>query len=253
MATPAGRTFRPISTSSCRACSTFSRSEALAITFFIVGQDAARSENRGRACRRSSDAGHEVGNHSFHHEPWLHLYEPAGTRARAGIGRGGDRGGDRAAATGFRGPGFSLSAATLRVLQTPRLPLRRLDLPDLPRPARPRLLLLDGEAQCRAAGGADGAVRRFTGRASPAGAYRWRPPRGPLLEMPVTTMPVSRLPFHVSYLLYLARFSPAAGPRLLPPGAAGLPRGRGAAVVAAAPARLPRPRRSRTLSPSSPA
>src|SRR5512141_1277059 len=40
------------------------------ITFFVVGQDAALPQNHA-ALRQLVDAGHEVGNHSFHHEPWL--------------------------------------------------------------------------------------------------------------------------------------------------------------------------------------
>ena len=46
------------------------------ITVFVVGQDAAIDRNRD-ALRMIADAGHEIGNHSFHHEPWLHLYSPA--------------------------------------------------------------------------------------------------------------------------------------------------------------------------------
>ena len=45
----------------------------IAITYFVVGQDAAIEANHG-ALKSISDAGHEIGNHSFHHEPWLHLY-----------------------------------------------------------------------------------------------------------------------------------------------------------------------------------
>src|SRR3954462_7738084 len=45
----------------------------LKITFFIVGQDAAIKGNQP-VLRSIADAGHEVANHSFHHEPWLHLY-----------------------------------------------------------------------------------------------------------------------------------------------------------------------------------
>src|SRR6267143_6542421 len=45
----------------------------LTITVFIVGQDAALDKNRG-LLRAIAAAGHEIGNHSFHHEPWLHLY-----------------------------------------------------------------------------------------------------------------------------------------------------------------------------------
>ena len=46
----------------------------LTITFFVVGQDAAIAENH-EPLRMLADAGHEIGNHSFHHEPWLHLYD----------------------------------------------------------------------------------------------------------------------------------------------------------------------------------
>src|ERR1700759_2532492 len=48
----------------------------LTITFFIVGQDAALPQNAD-ALKKISAAGHEVGNHSFKHEPWLHLYSDA--------------------------------------------------------------------------------------------------------------------------------------------------------------------------------
>src|SRR5436305_2674393 len=51
----------------------FLRQRGLTITFFIVGLDADRAENRA-VLRAIADAGHEVGNHSFKHEPWLHLY-----------------------------------------------------------------------------------------------------------------------------------------------------------------------------------
>src|SRR3954471_12270702 len=45
------------------------------ITFFVVGQDAALTKNE-EAIASIASAGHEIGNHSFHHEPWLHLYSP---------------------------------------------------------------------------------------------------------------------------------------------------------------------------------
>src|SRR5262245_13376842 len=45
----------------------------LTITFFIVGQDAAIDSN-GVALRSIAAAGHELGNHSYSHEPWFHLY-----------------------------------------------------------------------------------------------------------------------------------------------------------------------------------
>src|SRR5256885_5897823 len=47
----------------------------LRITVFVVGQDAALIKNRA-ALASIATAGHEIANHSFHHEPWLHLYSP---------------------------------------------------------------------------------------------------------------------------------------------------------------------------------
>jgi peptidoglycan/xylan/chitin deacetylase (PgdA/CDA1 family) len=46
------------------------------MTVFIVGQDAALEKNNA-ALASLSAAGHEIGNHSFRHEPWFHLYTKA--------------------------------------------------------------------------------------------------------------------------------------------------------------------------------
>ena len=87
----------------------------LTITFFIVGQDAVFDKNR-EALGAIAAAGHEIGNHSFHHQPWLHLYteqqiEDELARTEEYLERvTGQR------PLGFRGPGFSLSTATLQVL-----------------------------------------------------------------------------------------------------------------------------------------
>ena len=45
----------------------------LKITWFVVGKDASMPVNQP-VLRTISQAGHEIGNHSFLHEPWLHLY-----------------------------------------------------------------------------------------------------------------------------------------------------------------------------------
>src|SRR5262245_42799707 len=46
----------------------------LSITFFVVGLDAREDKNH-RALSELARAGHEIGNHSFSHEPWFHLYQ----------------------------------------------------------------------------------------------------------------------------------------------------------------------------------
>ena len=86
----------------------FLKERNLNITFFIVGQDAALEKNR-EAIASISAAGHEIGNHSFNHEPWLHLYSKDELVAEFEKTESAlmDVTGKRP--TGFRGPGYSLS------------------------------------------------------------------------------------------------------------------------------------------------
>jgi peptidoglycan/xylan/chitin deacetylase (PgdA/CDA1 family) len=51
------------------------RELGLEITVFVVGQDAALERNHAML-RAIADAGHELGNHSFHHEQWIQTFSP---------------------------------------------------------------------------------------------------------------------------------------------------------------------------------
>ena len=155
-----------------------------------------------------SAAGHEIGNHSFHHEPWLHLLGEAEAeeeiaRAEEAIERvTGQR------PRGFRGPGFSVSPAVLRVLQRRGY---RYDCSTFPTFLGPlarayyfrtaRLTPEERERRSKLFGGWREGLR-------PIRPYRWRLPGGALLEIPVTTLPLLRVPIHLSYVLYLEAFSP---------------------------------------------
>lgn len=183
------------------------RARGLTITVFIVGQDAALEQNRAPLAAIAA-AGHEIGNHSFHHEPWLHLYsepqiEAELEQAEEHIERATGR-----RPAGFRGPGFSLSLATLRVLARRGYRYDASTLPTFLGPlARAYYFmtarLTPDERRRRKAlfgGLADGC--------RPLRPYRWRTGAGDLLEIPVTTMPMLRIPIHVSYLLYLTVLAP---------------------------------------------
>jgi hypothetical protein len=50
---------------------------------------------------------------------------------------------------------------------------------------------------------------KFSEGLRPLDPYWWKTAGGPILEIPVTTMPMMKIPIHVSYLLYLAGYSPA--------------------------------------------
>ena len=204
--------------------------------------DAAR-EDGAKAVAAIAAAGHEVGNHSFEHEPWLHTYERGrleeelARTEEAIVAAGAPR------PRGFRGPGYSLSPDAARAAGRARLHLRR---EHAARPGSVRWPAPTTSAPAHSHRGARAAVRAVR-RPRPRGCARCTPTDGAtagtpaaLLELPVTTVPLVRVPLHVSYLMHLHQMSPRA--------ARGLLRERAAAVQAArcrtvAPAASARPAR----------
>ena len=181
----------------------------LTITWFVVGQDADLPRNR-EVLSRLTAAGHEVGNHSYHHEPWLHLYTPAEiedelARAEAAIAAA-----TGVRPTGFRGPGFSLSEGVLDVLVRRGYRYDASTLPTYLGPLARAYYFMTAKLSPEERRQRAKLFGTLADGNRPVKPYRWRTPAGPLLEIPVTTMPVIKTPIHVSYLLYLARFSAAA-------------------------------------------
>jgi peptidoglycan/xylan/chitin deacetylase (PgdA/CDA1 family) len=186
----------------------FLKARTLTITFFVVGQDASLEINREPLAAIAA-AGHEIANHSFHHEPWLQLYpeellETDLARAEENIERvTGQK------PIGFRGPGFSLSRQTLRSLARRRYVYDATTFPTYLGPLarlyffRTTQLSLQQKQQRKTLfGGGCGEGLR------PISPYRWSLDTGELLEIPVTTMPILRLPIHASYIIYMSMFAP---------------------------------------------
>ena len=86
------------------------------ITFFIVGKDAELDRNRD-AIASLAAAGHEIGNHSYFHEPWLHLYSAKEFEQDLRRAEDAIQNVTGVRVDGFRGPGYSLTEMTLRVLK----------------------------------------------------------------------------------------------------------------------------------------
>jgi hypothetical protein len=179
----------------------------LRITFFIVGRDAAEDAN-GAALRSIATAGHEVGNHSFEHEPWLHTYSPEQVRRELQDADAAIRAATGLRPVGFRGPGFSWSPEVLRAVAELDYAFDASTFPTFLGPlarayyfATAKLTPEEREQRKALFGGLAEGLR-------PLDPYRWSLGDGrSLLEIPVTTMPVARLPFHLSYLVYLSRVS----------------------------------------------
>lgn len=176
-------------------------------TVFIVGADAARVD-ADQLLQPIATHGHEVGNHSFGHACWLHRSEPEVigqelSRADAAI-----RSATGLEPVGFRGPGFVWSAALLAAVLDRGYRFDASTLPTFIGPlARSRLLRTARLDAAERAMRAD-LFGSFGDGMLPNRPYQWRLPDGRrLLEIPVTTMPATRLPFHQSYVVYLATFS----------------------------------------------
>jgi len=185
----------------------FLKERGLTITFFIVGQDAALEHNR-ELLRSISDAGHEIGNHSFKHEPWLHLYSEQELAEELTAAESAIELATGKRPKGFRGPGFSVSETVIKVLIGRGYNYDASTLPTFLGPlARAYYFFtakLDKEERNRRAK-LFGTVRDGL---RPIKMHTWRAAEGAITELPVTTMPVVRTPFHLSYLIYLAVFSP---------------------------------------------
>jgi hypothetical protein len=178
----------------------------ITITFFIVGQDAVLNKNRA-ALATITARGHDVGNHSFRHEQWFHLFDRNHIAreirdAQAVIA---DVTGMRP--IGYRGPGFSWSPAVLETLVEENYLYDASTLPTYIGPlARmyyfrtAKLPPEEKEKRKKLFGGLSEGLR-------PVRAHRMQLNGSTLLEIPVTTIPILKTPFHLSYLLYLYRFS----------------------------------------------
>jgi hypothetical protein len=179
------------------------------ITVFVVGADAAGPD--GATLGAFAREGHEVGNHSHEHESWLDRYERSRltdeiVRAEQAI----------TAATGvrpvgFRGPGYSWSPSLLEVLAERGYRYDASSLPTFLGPLARAYYFRSARLTPAQRAERAGLFGRARDGLRPNRPFRWRLGSGrTLLEIPVTTMPVLRVPFHLSYLLYLARYSELA-------------------------------------------
>lgn len=179
----------------------------LEITFFVVGQDAALDCNRD-SLRSIRARGHDIGNHSFRHEQWIQTFSPE--RIEREVSETADAiervTGRRP--TGYRGPGFTWNEELFEVLTRAGYLYDASTLPTYIGPLARlyyfRTSSIDREEMEKRKNlfGGFGEGRR------PVKPYLWKLRSGrTLLEIPVTTIPIVKTPFHLSYLLYLSRYS----------------------------------------------
>ncbi|HYP12770.1 MAG TPA: polysaccharide deacetylase family protein [Bryobacteraceae bacterium] len=184
----------------------FLADRGLRITFFVVGQDAALPRNHAAlACLAT--AGHEIGNHSFHHEPWLHLYSPAQIEQEIELAENAILLATGVRPRGFRGPGFSCSEATLKVLAARGYRYDASTFPTFLGPLARAYYFLQSTLDSKQLEQRKQLFGRFSEGFRPLRPFTLNLDEGSLVEVPVTTMPILKIPIHLSYVIYLASFS----------------------------------------------
>ncbi|MGV8964524.1 MAG: polysaccharide deacetylase family protein [Candidatus Saccharimonadaceae bacterium] len=179
----------------------------LKITFFIVGKDTESEENR-KYLKMITDRGHEVGNHSYYHESWLQTYsyekiEKEITEAEEAIFLAtGQR------PKGFRGPGFSWSKDLLEVLKKREYLYDASTLPTWLGPLARAYYFWKSDLPKEEKKARKELFGKFSDGLRPNKPYYHNlSDEQTLLEIPVSTIPVLRVPFHLSYLIYLSGIS----------------------------------------------
>jgi peptidoglycan-N-acetylglucosamine deacetylase len=177
------------------------------ITFFCVGVDAADPKN-AQAFRSLTGRGHEVGNHSYEHEPWLHLYPPSKLAGEIAQAEDAIAQATSQRPIGFRGPGYSWSPALLEVLAERGYSYDASTLPTYLGPLARAYYFATARLSPEQRAERKWLFGGFRDGLRPVKPYYWRLDSGrTLLELPVTTFPVVKVPFHLSYLLYLSGVS----------------------------------------------
>ena len=173
-------------------------------TFFIVGRDADDEKNKD-VLKEITNHNHEVGNHSYNHEAWFHLYaddeiykelndtESAIEKVTGAIPRG------------FRGPGFSRSKSLFKILKEKEYLYDASSLPTWIGPLARAYYFRQSDLTAEERETRKGLFGAFSDGFKRIKPFKWNlDNESELLEIPVSTIPIVRLPFHFSYLHYLA-------------------------------------------------
>ncbi len=180
----------------------------LKITFFIVGKDAESEENQ-KYLKMITDRGHETGNHSYHHESWLQTYSYDKIKEEIISAEDAISNVTGHRPIGFRGPGFSWSADLLEVLREREYLYDASTLPTWLGPFARMYYFWKSDLSKEEKKGRKELFGKFKdGLRSNKPYYHHLKDDKKLLEIPVTTTPVFRIPFHLSYLIYLDGISP---------------------------------------------
>lgn len=186
----------------------FLREHDLKISFMVVGQDAALPHNKP-LLQSIVDEGHEIGNHSFYHDSWMHLFtneeiiEDLIKAEEAIVSAIGVR------PHGFRAPGFSISYEIATVLAERGYLYDGSIFPTFLGPFARLYYLMTTRMTAEERSKRKHLFGSFKDGFRSNRAYPWMRRGSTLMIIPVTTFPIIKIPIHLSYIHYLSTFSPS--------------------------------------------
>lgn len=176
------------------------------ITFFVVAQDAAFDHNR-EVLAEIGRRGHNVASHTFHHDPWLHLYSEEEIDRELALAEEHIERVTGVRPVGFRGPGFSFSNRVLRVLARRAYRYDASTFPNILNPLARAYFLWTSKLSKEEREQRKGLFGSWKDGFRPNKPFQWEVEQTSMIEIPVTTMPIFKVPIHASYVLYLSTYS----------------------------------------------
>ena len=176
------------------------------LTLFVVGKDLEFDENRAAVARLAS-AGCEIGNHSQNHYPWLATLTGDELECEVADAEQAIEQLTGTRPVGFRAPGFSWSPELLELLVRRGYQYDSSMFPTSIGPLASLYVRLTRRKPTKSATGPDQQFASLRDSFRTLRPHLMQTASGPLVEIPVTTMPLARVPIHVTYLTFLAQKS----------------------------------------------
>jgi peptidoglycan-N-acetylglucosamine deacetylase len=186
----------------------FFEQRKLQLTFFVVGQDASLEKNRD-SIQQIAAAGHEIGNHSFHHNPWLHLLSNDAVASELKQAEEAIMDVTGVKPVGFRGPGFSCTPQVLGWLLESGYEYDGSTFPTYLGPVARAYFFLRSSLNRKQREERKQLFGSWKAGFQSLKPFAYQHQQQKLVEIPVTTMPLLKAPIHLSYVLYLAQYSRA--------------------------------------------
>ena len=179
----------------------------LQITFFVVGRDAILDKNK-EYLKLISKNGHEIANHSFNHDTFIHLYSKDKLREdilsaeEVILSVTGQK------PIGFRAPGFSWGKDLFEILIDNDYEYDASIFPTFIGPIARKFFFASAKLTEEEKEKLKNLYGSFTEGFRSITPYFWNVGKSKKIrEIPVSTFPILKTPIHFSYLFYLANFS----------------------------------------------